>query len=125
MKAVVDSTVVFHLNQQQTKMSLIINRYDINELLITRINYLEILSGASENAKILVRKALKEFPLLEFDKKAVDVANTLAMRYRVSKKNSRAFLIASIAIANKLPLLTENVKDFNYTELNLLPYNIQ
>jgi len=41
------------------------------------------------------------------------------MKYRVGNQNSKDFLIACIAIANKLPLLTENNKGFNYIELNL------
>jgi predicted nucleic acid-binding protein len=47
------------------------------------------------------------------------------MKYRVGKKNSKDFLIAAICIANKTPLLTENDKDFNYEELDLMAYRIR
>ncbi len=105
-------------------MKRIITEYGITEPLITRINYLEILAGASENAKIHIRKGLTKFDILEFDAKSAAVGNTLAMKYRVGSKHSKDFLIACIAIANKLPLLTENTKDFAYKQLTVLPYRI-
>lgn len=124
MKAIADSTVLFHLDNSQNKMKEIIKSNGITDLCITRFNYLETLSGASENAKIEVRKILNVYKVLEFDNKAYEVANKLAFKYRVGSKQKIDFLIASIAIANKLPLLTENNKDFSYKELKLLPYNI-
>jgi predicted nucleic acid-binding protein len=124
MRVVIDSTVIFHLNYQKSAMTTILIKMGITSFEITRINYLELLAGTSENSKIYMRRFLKEFRVLEFDKKAVDIANNLSMKYRVDKRDSKDFLIACIAIANKLPLLTENNKDFNYTELTLLPYRI-
>jgi len=124
MRAIADSTVMLHFVYHRAKMNSIIDEYGITELLLTRISYLEILAGASENAKLNTRKILKPYPVLEFDKKAADVGNTLAMKYRVGAKSSKDFLIACIAIANKLPLLTENDKDFGYKQLKVLPYRI-
>jgi len=124
MRALIDSTVIFHYEYHESEMKRIIKEYGITEPLITRINYLEILAGASENAKIYVRKGLDRFPVLEFDKRAADVGNTLAMKYRVGSKHSKDFLIACIAIAHELPLLTENNKDFPYKQLKVLPYRI-
>jgi predicted nucleic acid-binding protein len=124
MKAIIDSTVILHLAHQREKMLGIIAEYKITEPLITRINYLEVLAGASENAKMSMRKSLREFSVVDFDKKAAEIGNTLAMKYRVSAKNSKDFLIACIAIANKLHLVTENDKDFNYKQLKILPYRI-
>jgi predicted nucleic acid-binding protein len=114
MTAIADSTVIFHLNRHHEKMMRIIKEQGITKLLITRVSYLEILAGASENAKLSIRKMLHQYPVLEFDKNAAAAGNTLAMKYRVSAKNSKDFLIACIAITNKLPLLTENDKDFTY-----------
>ena len=124
MKTLIDSTVILHLASQRDKMTRIIEDNGISKLLITRINYLEVLSGASEISKLKARKALQEFTVLEFDANAAAVGNTLAMKYRVGSKHSKDFLIACIAIANKLPLLTENNKDFNYKQLKVLPYRI-
>ncbi len=124
MIVLADSTAIIHLESQKSKMLGIINSLDITDLYISRIGYLELLGGASENSKIHVRKVLNTFKLLEFDVKAVKVASTLSMRYRVGSKQSKDFLIASTAIANKLPLLTENTKDFNYKELKVIPYKI-
>ena len=124
MKAIADSTVIFHLRHHESTMRHIIKEYGITELVITRINYLELLAGASENAKINTRKTLQPFAMLEFDKRASEIGNTLAMKYRVGAKNSKDFLIACVAIANKLPLLTENDKHFTYKQLKTLPYKI-
>lgn len=124
MIAVADSTVIFHFNYRQSKIIEILNNYQITQLYITRINYLEILAGASENAKNGAKKLLQQFPVIEFTSHAIEVANRLAKKYRIGSKQQRDFLIASIAIANKLPLLTENNRDFAFTEIKLLPYKI-
>ncbi len=124
MIAIFDSTVLLHLTTQNNKMMGIIDGKGITKYHITRINYIELLSGASINAKASTRKFLQQFSIIEFDAKAVQLANNLAMRYRVGKKQSKDFLIAAIAIANKLPLLTENTKDFDYKELKLMTYRI-
>lgn len=124
MKALLDSTAIIHLSKHNNKMRDVFVLYNIKGMSITRINYLEILAGSAENAKIEVRKFLQQFPIIEFDKKSYDVANKLAFKYRIGSKQKFDFLIASIAIANKLPLLTENNKDFQFKEIKLLPYKI-
>ena len=85
---------------------------------------MEVLAGAAENLKFDIRKALSQFKIIEFDDAAVKVAKSLAFKYRVSKNKKFDFLIAAIAIANKMPLLTENDKDFQFKEIKLLPYKI-
>jgi predicted nucleic acid-binding protein len=124
VKAVVDSTVLFHFNYQNAKMLNIVREKGITDMFITRINYIELLSGASENAKLYARKCLQPFKILEFDKAAALIASSLSMKYRVSAKHSKDFLIAAICIANNIPLLTENDKDYGYKEMQLLPYRI-
>jgi len=67
---------------------------------------------------------LSQFELLEFDAKAAKFASKLTMQYRVGSKQHKDFSIASIAVANKIPLLTENTKDFTYKELKVIPNSI-
>ena len=124
MKALIDSTVIIHINHHFEKMDKIINDLNITEYYISRISYLEILAGSTIKNKNATRKYLQPYKILEFSKEAVTIANTLSMKYMVRKNNSKDFIIASIAIANKLPLLTENNKDFTYTGLKILPYRI-
>jgi len=124
MKVIIDSTVLIHMSTHQDKMRAVIKEKGIKQLYITRINYIELLSGASLHSKPATRKVLQQYPIFEFDDKALHAANKLAMRYRVGAKQSKDFLIAAIAIANKIPLLTENSKDFNYKELSLVTYSI-
>jgi predicted nucleic acid-binding protein len=125
MRVIGDSTVLFHLRYQNDAMNRLMRLKNITEVFITRISYLELLAGASENAKIQARKFLQSFAVLEFDAAATSVANKMSMKYRVGKKDSKDFLIAAICIANKTPLLTENDKDFNYEELDLMAYRIR
>jgi predicted nucleic acid-binding protein len=124
MTGIGDSTVMLHLVHHRAKMKAIIKEAGITSLLITRVSYLELLAGASENAKMSTKKMLQEFLVVEFDKKAAEIGNSLAMKHRVGTKSSKDFLIACIAISNNLPLLTENDKDFPYKKLRLLPYRI-
>jgi len=105
-------------------MQRIMTDIGIKQMYISSISYLEILSGASENAKIDVKKFLQPLRQYDFDNKALQTAKKLAMRYRVGAKQSKDFLIASIAVANKIPLLTENDKDYLYQELDLITYRI-
>jgi predicted nucleic acid-binding protein len=76
------------------------------------------------HSKHSVRKFLQKYPVIEFDAKAAHTANKLAVQYRVGAKQSKDFLIAAIAIANKIPILTENTKDFDYKELGVVGYKI-
>lgn len=124
MRVIIDSTVLIHMSTQYNRMVSIMDAKGITEYCITRVNHIELLAGASVDSKPSVRKFLQKYPVLEFDAKAVQLANNLAMRYRVGKKQSKDFLIAATAIANKLPLLIENTKDFDYKELKLMTYRI-
>ena len=125
MIVIFDSTVLIHFNNHYNTMQMIIKNNNISKGFITRINYIEILAGASENAKLETKKYLQKYSILEFDNKATQIANKLATQVRVSKKNQRDFLIAAIAIANKLSLLTENTKDFIYPNLKVVGYKIK
>lgn len=124
MKVIIDTTVLIHMSTHQNRMRAIVRDNGITELYITRINYLELLSGASMHSKTATRKVLQQYPVIEFDAKAAQVANKLAMLYMVGAQQSKDFLIAAIAIANRIPLLTENSKDFGYTELSRVSYKI-
>lgn len=124
MKIVIDSTVLFHFNYQYAKMKAIIEEKEIKEMFITRINYIELLAGTSENAKTTARRFLQPFKILEFDRAAAIIASALSMKYRVGAKHSKDFLIAATCISHKMPILTENDKDYNYKELDVLSYRI-
>ncbi|HNE93416.1 MAG TPA: type II toxin-antitoxin system VapC family toxin [Chitinophagaceae bacterium] len=125
MKVILDSTAIFHLYYHYNKMNNVFKENGVTEMAITRINYLEILSGAAGNAKLEVKKYLQQYPVIELNTAAASVANNLAIKYQVGSKQKLDFLIASIAIANKVPLLTENSKDFTACKgLKLLPYKI-
>ena len=116
--------MLFHLNYHYEKMREIIFENQITQYCISRISYIEILSGASENAKKDTRKFLQQFSIVEFDKESVKISINLSMKYRIDAKQSKDFLIAATCIANKIPILTENNKHYNYKGLKILPYRI-
>lgn len=124
MIVVGDTTVFIHLLDQYSKISDILKKLGVKKMYITRIGYTELLAGAKKNRKVDTRKFLSDYPILEFDEKAASISAQLSMMYQVSSKNSKDFLIAATCISHKLPLLTENNKDFNYEELKLLAYRI-
>lgn len=123
MKVILDSTVLFHWQYHYNKTIKMLQENNATEFFITRVNYLEILSGASENAKIQTKKFLSQFPVLEFTEECKNKANTLAMKHRVEQNNQKDFLIAAIAITNNYTLITNNKKHFNFTGLKTVFYD--
>lgn len=63
MTAVIGSTVLFHLYYKEKEMVQCYKQKGVTEIIATRINYLEILSGTSENRKLAARKFLRRFAL--------------------------------------------------------------
>lgn len=125
MKVILDSTALIHFDSHLTKMKEIYKENGIKYFCTTRINYLELLARVPLHRKNDVRKSLNNLQILEFDKLAQEKANKLAMQHQVSKENQSDFMIAAIAIANKLPILTENNKDFNFTDLKVIAYRLR
>lgn len=123
MTVILDSTAILHLNQHRNKMLSVLQDFEVTQTYITRINYLEILSGASEPRKVDIRKVLNEFNMLEFTEACKKTANKLAMQHRVSTKNQKDFLIASIAITNNYPIVTANKDHFNFKGLKTKFYD--
>jgi predicted nucleic acid-binding protein len=123
MKAILDSTAIIHSNTHFSKIESLLRDNGISSVCITRINYLEILAGAERNAKIEIRKFLNQFAILNLTDKVFTIADKLAMQYVVNKRNRKDFLIAAIAIANNLPLVTQNDKDYHFDGLQVLSYD--
>ncbi|MBX3164515.1 MAG: type II toxin-antitoxin system VapC family toxin [Bacteroidetes bacterium] len=125
MKVISDSTAIIHFENHRNKMLKVFKEIGATEFYTTRINYIEILAGATKPAKQRVRKRLHNFTVLEFSEKAIIAANSMAMKYTTDKKHRKDFLIAAIAISNKLPLISANISEFNnIKELNFKPYTI-
>jgi predicted nucleic acid-binding protein len=124
MIVVGDTTVFIHLLDQYGKMTAILKKLGVKKMYITRIGYIELLAGAKKSRKVDTRKFLSDYPILEFNEKAASITALLSMKYQVSSKNSKDFLIAATCISHNLSLLTENNKDFNYKELKLQQYRI-
>ncbi len=125
MKVILDSTAIIHWDSHFDTMSSIVKQVNATDIYTTRINYLELLAGASLHSKVEIRKHLNKFKILEFTNECQEKANTLAMKHQVTKSNRKDFLMAAIAIANNLPLLTENDKHFKFSGLKVIPYRLK
>ena len=94
-----------------------------DELYITIINYTELLYGIYNSDKITQNKEkilpfLDNFKILQFDKNSSQIFAKLKAKL---KKHGNIIadmdlMIASIAIANKATLYTNNLKHFNRIE---------
>jgi predicted nucleic acid-binding protein len=102
-----------------------------NELHITIINYTELLYGIYNSNKITQNKEkilpfLDNFKILQFDKNSAKVFAKLKSKLK-KEGNIIAdmdLMIASITIANKATLFTNNMKHFKRVEnLNILQPN--
>jgi len=89
------------------------------DLITSRINYTELLYGAYNSVHVesnlrLIHSFLKNFDIYEFDKEASEIFAKEKARLKKSGTMiaDMDLMIASIAIANDLSLVTNNFKHF-------------
>ena len=90
------------------------------KLFTTSINAYEILYGARTSEKnkenmIEAKKLLSSLSILDFDEKAADVSSKIDVELtrKGLKIDLKDILIASICIANDVPLMTRNTSHFS------------
>jgi predicted nucleic acid-binding protein len=121
---ILDTTVVKHLNSTRLKtyMRDFLSKQKVEKFYITRISYFEIL--ASTKYKKEAKEIPSNFNILEFDSKALKKAIELSNNYIVHSNNHKDMMIVSIGMANKMPIVTENVTDFKYSGVQIIGYNM-
>jgi tRNA(fMet)-specific endonuclease VapC len=119
MNVVIDSDILIYFLKGQQEIVDKLSAHPIENIFTTRINVTELLYGAFNSAKVAQNMAkisafLANFHILEFDEKA-------SMTFARLKKNGDLIadmdlMIASIAVANKFSLVTNNHKHFDRIE---------
>ncbi len=119
MNVVIDSDILIYFLKGQQEIVDKLSAHPIENIFTTRINAAELMYGVFNSAKVEQNLAkviafLANFHILEFDEKA---SMTFAMEKARLKKDGSLIadmdlMIASIAIANKFSLVTNNHKHF-------------
>lgn len=123
MKYILDTDhVIFYLNNHPAVVKAI-RSSPRNRLAITRFTHAELLYGAYKSGRIAhnlarIRIFVKEIKVLEFTQKAAyTYAKIKADLIRKGKPCPNLdLLIGSIAIANRIALVTNNTRDFQNIE---------
>jgi predicted nucleic acid-binding protein len=92
---------------------------------IAAVTHMELVVGCRNRAELrAIERFLRRFRIVEIGEEASAIARDLLRRYRLSHNLLIAdALIAATAIANDLPLVSQNQRDFRFIpELTLLPY---
>ena len=118
-KLLLDSDIlIYFLKGRKEVVEQFVN-HPPEDLLTSRINYTELLYGAYNSTRVernlqTILEFLENFEILEFDKRAAEI---FAMEKARLKKRGTIIadmdlMIASIAIANDIALVTNNIKHF-------------
>ena len=127
-KYILDSDILIYFLKGKEDIIQKVISLPKNDLYITIINYTELLYGIYNSNKISQNKEkilpfLENFKILQFDKKSSEVFAKLKAKLK-KQGNIIAdmdLMIASIAIANKAILFTNNIKHFErIKELKIL-----
>ena len=127
-KYILDSDILIYFLKGKEDIVQKVISLPKNDLYITIINYTELLYGIYNSNKISQNKEkilpfLENFKTLQFDKKSSEVFAKLKAKLK-KQGNIIAdmdLMIASIAIANKAILFTNNIKHFErIKELKIL-----
>ncbi len=118
-KYLLDSDILIYFLKGKEEVVWQISRHAPEDLLTSRINYTELLYGAYNSARVesnlnIILPFLDNFQILEFDKPAADIFAREKARLKKSGNiiADLDLMIASIAIANDLYLVTNNLKHF-------------
>jgi predicted nucleic acid-binding protein len=116
---VLDSDILIYFLKGKKDVVNEVMKIPQDELYITRINYTELLYGAYNSQKIeknleKIVPFLKSFSILEFDENASQIFAKQKAKLKQSGNiiADMDLMIASISIANKQPLYTNNIKHF-------------
>ena len=115
-----DSDILIYFLKGKSEVVSNVIRHHSEDLIISRINYTELLYGAYSSAKVernlkVILPFLGQFEILEFDQAAAEIfAKEKARLKKLGMMMADMdLMIVSIAIANNLTLITNNTKHFN------------
>jgi len=118
-KLLLDSDILIYFLKGNIEVVEQVSQCAPQDLLTSRVNYTELLYGAYNSARVesnlrIIRRFLENFEILEFDK----IASEIFAKEKARLKKSGTMIadmdlmIASIAIANDVALVTNNFRHF-------------
>jgi len=122
MKYLVDSNIlIYHLNGEEIATNFLIENFE--NIAISQINYIEVLSFPFENdSELLVRELLESFEVIDID---INISKQAIKNRKLFKIKLADNIIASTAMLYNLILVTRNIKDFKNLNISLLnPFDI-
>jgi predicted nucleic acid-binding protein len=123
MKYLVDSNIIiYHLNNEPIATRFLVDSQA--DCAISQITYIEVLSFEfSEEEEFLVKKLLEKFNILDVNQK---IAINAVKNRKLKKIRLPDNIILSTAQVNNLILVTRNLDDFKFFEVEILnPFEIQ
>ena len=118
-KFLLDSDILIYFLKGKAQTVSQFAKYAANDLAISRINYTEVLYGAYNSAKTdknlkVVVPFLENFEVFEFDRYAAEIfaKEKARLKRQGAMLADMDLMIASIAIANNLTLVSNNIKHF-------------
>jgi|GEM_PF-1755240 tRNA(fMet)-specific endonuclease VapC len=90
---------------------------------ISHLVYVEVFAGANTDQKAQTHKFLSRFNLVQYDAKAQKIATQLCRQVFLGKSRKPYDLsIAAHALSLGLPIVTNNLKDFDFPGLIVFHY---
>ncbi len=125
-RMVVDTSIfIDYLRSKKKSDTIFLNLPDDSEIFISAITLFELLMGATTESKWEeIKKLTEDIPVLGLSEKIATLSAKVYHDLRRSNKviEYRDIFIAATALANDLPLLTLNNKDFKRVkDLKVLP----
>jgi len=118
-KLLLDSDILIYFLKGKQEIVEQFVKHPPDDLLTSRINYTELLYGAYNSTRVernlqTILEFLENFEILEFDKRAAEIfaVEKARLKKRGTIVADMDLMIASIAIANDIALVTNNIKHF-------------
>jgi tRNA(fMet)-specific endonuclease VapC len=128
-KVILDTDVFIEIFNRNEELFDFINEHiALENIVTTAITEAELILGATnKETQAKIEKYLKDVKIVGVTLNATNIFAGLIKQYHLSHHIQIAdCLIASICLANNLPLLTFNTKHFKYIpNLRLIPHNIK
>jgi tRNA(fMet)-specific endonuclease VapC len=123
-KLMLDTNVLIDLIRNKNIAIKRLQDYLKFDFVISYLVYAEIMAGAQLKDKFKTKQFLESFIILNFDEKAHLQATKYLNKYFTGTQNKPMdLLVAAHAKSLKMPILTNNSKDFIFSGLKTFYYN--
>ncbi len=122
--AMLDTNVLLDIMYNEKKALEKLQNYSDYEFVISFLVYAEIMAGSQIRVKADTRKFLQRFTVKDFDVKAHTIEKEFLNKYFTGRENKPMdLLIAAHAKSLNVPIITNNAKDFLFSEIKVYHYS--